>query len=229
MYTLLTSLCEVKDIPELKQALLRIGAALGFERAGVFYSRPSQGGRAETHIHNYPSDWLANLPEDAANDPVLARIHACPLPFAWDHRIYEQANMSGFYEAARFHGFHSGIDMAHWYPDGRRIALSFCSDRALNPTELPNQVARLGLASDLISATLTALLDERLDVERQLTSQQRAALGYTLDGHHSGEVADLLGLSDVAVDRITSAAAHALGVGNARQAAMLAARLGLVH
>ncbi|MFC4161987.1 autoinducer binding domain-containing protein [Chitinimonas lacunae] len=228
MENLLRELGAVVDILTMKTALIKIGQDMEFQTVGVFYSRENSGVKVETFIDNYPLSWIENTPAEAVKDPVLARIHDCPLGFAWDNRIYESAGMGGFYEAARSHGFRAGVDTARWHKNGDRVALTLCRDQPLDPRNLAVSVAQAELLADFVDGTLAGLLGERVDFECKLTPQQLAILGYTLDGRSLRDIADLLGISDAAAEHLAAEAALALGVNNEHQAVAKAMKLGLL-
>ena len=198
--------------------------ALGFQHFVYALRVPTHFADARLiMVDGYPPDWVKHYFEqhhfDA--DPVMAYCAQHVVPMCWSDLSLEPGSQAErmMLEAAGF-GLRDGVTMPLHSPQGELGILSFAVDAAPKEARLVCQNALLqiqmivGYLHEAVRR-VSGLVDNSGPV---LTSREIECLRWAADGKTSGEIAQLLGLSESTANFHMNNAMRKLDVVNRQQA-----------
>lgn len=206
--------------------------SLGLKLPKYFYIHRRQFNQLGLVGHNAGDRGFINsLPLDASSDdPVVARPKARVAPFFWSEADYGKCGPKerlAFDARVRF-GYRSGVCAYVGGDSGQSLTLVLASDDIATPAGDP--VGTLGMA--LLGAGHILNAANRCAAPAggvaQLTARERDCLLYVLAGASAKVTGQALCLAPRSVRQYLERARRRLGVENSFQAALVAARAGLV-
>lgn len=215
---------------ELNLACEQVGKSLGLPH--FYYVHRKLFGRVGLLGHNCGSPSIMELlPIDPdSGDPVSGRAIIEPAPFSWSAADYAQAPAMErtAYRARAALGYRSGICAAFHDNRSQSVHLVLASDA---PTFTDDgswtaySIAFLA-ANTLLQAV--SRIDNESDALIELTHRERDCLLYVLAGASAKVTARALDIGTRSVNQYLERARQRLGASNSFQAALAAARLGLI-
>lgn len=209
--------------------------ALGFQHFVYALRVPTQFADARLIlIDGYPPEWVKHYFEqhhfDA--DPVMAYCAQHVVPLCWSDLTLEPGSHAErmMQEAAAF-GLRDGISMPLHSPQGELGILSLAVDAAPDKARAicQNAVVQVHMLAGYLHEAVrrvSGLLDNGVPV---LTSREIECLRWAADGKTSGEIAQLLGLSESTANFHLNNAMRKLDVVNRQQAVAKATIQGLIQ
>ena len=214
-------------------ALAQAARALEFDYCayGLCIPWPLSGQRHEM-LNNYPAAWCARYQEMnyLAQDPSVQHARRSSLPAVWSSRMF--ATAPALWYEAQANGLRVG-----WLQstcDRRNISgmLTFArSSTALTESELHAKELKLRWVVQIAHQTFVRLLAPRLEpcITVALTDREVEVLKWTADGKTTGEISDILTISDNTVNFHVKNAMQKLQASNKTAAAVRAAMMGLLN
>ncbi|QNM96575.1 autoinducer binding domain-containing protein [Chitinimonas koreensis] len=212
--------------------LARSAAALGFDYCayGLRMPLPLTALRIEL-ISNYPRAWQSRYA--ACNylgvDPTVQHGVRSPLPITWSDRVF--ADAAPLWEDARAYGLRHGWAQSSRDGSGLVGMLTLArSAEPIGPNELRDKGARLSTLATLAHAGMSRQLRDRVPPEREarLSGREIEVLRWTADGKTSGEIAQILGITERTVNFHIGSTLGKLNAANKTAAVVKAALLGLL-
>lgn len=206
--------------------------AIGFEFCAHGMRMPVPITRPRTTLHsNYPAAWQRRYEEQGylEIDPTVAHAMRSSAPIVWNDALF--AATPEFWRDAQAHGLRHGWAQSRRDPEGTYSMLTLA--RREGPLEA-EELARLQPTMQwLVHASHEAMKSAgqapRLDqVPEALTPREIEVLRWTAEGKTSGEVADILRISERTVNFHVSGVVLKLGACNKISAVARAAMLGLL-
>lgn len=226
---LLSIRCEHKLFKELDA----IACELGFDHCAYGLRTPLPVSRPKVVMfNNYSTAWQARYQEKdyVTIDPTIQHGMRSLLPVIWSDDVFSEARE--LWEDARSFGLQVGWAQSSrdTYGVGGMLTLAR-SKEPLSDGELRDkslkmtwfaQVAHLGMSQCLTAKLLP-------ETEVRLTDREAAVLRWTADGKTSGEISEILGISERTVNFHINNAVEKLGTANKLAAAVRAAVLGMLY
>lgn len=230
----LIELTTAKDIPSFEAGLVNIAQGLdfGLVSAALAVERPGRPAMIRM-IGNTPPEFLASSrsPEDSLRDPVLQRMRALSVPFAYSRQTYVESNADDLWEEQAQHGYRTGIAVALHLHAGRHFLLGV--DRS---DDLPEDGPLMRLMADLQLLAVYAqdaavrLLSDASPMEApRLTAREYEALVWASEGKTAEETGLILGITGRAVEFHVHNAMRKLDAPNKHAAVARAISLGLLR
>lgn len=217
---------------ETEEQLLGVvaGAAreLGFDHCAYGMRQPLPVSNPRTLVFsNYPSAWQRRYAEQnyLAVDPTVAHAARSALPLVWSDALFSQS--PAFWEEARGHGLRVGWAQSSYDAQGSIGMLTLArGGESLEQGELRAKTVHM---SWLAHATHAAM--SRIAAERQpaaLTARETEVLRWTADGKTSGEIGQIMAISERTVNFHINNAVEKLGAVNKTAGVVKAAMLRLL-
>lgn len=217
---------------ECFHALERIADGLGFEFCayGARVGIPVMAPRFAL-FSNYPIQWQTRYREQRyfVVDPTVEHGLHSIAPIVWNDMLFVPCQ--AFWEEARSFGLRYGWAQSIRDASGTVGMLTLArSDEPLSDAELQDKVPRLVWLSQLAHLSISPHLTNQLVPESRmlLTSREKSVLGWTAEGKTSGEVSDILGISERSVNFHICNAMRKLNAPNKIAATVRAALLGML-
>jgi len=185
------------------------------------------------YVGNRPAAFAAQSADRdlAMRDPVLARLRAYFLPFAYDQAFYVAAGVPELWDLAAPFGYRTGVSVALHLPGNRHLLLGIDREEALpSDQRLTSMMASLQLLAVHCQHVAQRLLVP--DVPEQvpaLSEREREVLKWAADGKTAWETSVILGISERTAVQHLQNATRRLGCVNKRQAAAKALLLGVIR
>lgn len=218
---------------DLFQRLTVMARELGFDYCSYGIRMPLPISAPKTEVFsNYSIDWQKCYQEQnyLAIDPSVVRGVRSTMPFVWSDELFSSAR--NMWEDAKAHGLDYG-----WVQSSRNAqgiigmltlsrSLEDLSDSELR-AKTPKmswlvQVAHFGMSRSLTSSMLP-------EAEVTLSKREIEVLRWTAEGKTSGEVADILRISERTVNFHINNSLAKLNASNKTAAAIRASVLGLLY
>jgi DNA-binding CsgD family transcriptional regulator len=226
----LDGLHTVDTVFSMMQAAAR---QLGFEYCayGFRLAFPLSNPRYEL-LNNYPEAWRARYQECnyIAIDPTVLHARRSTSPAVWTESTF--AATPCFWNEAQSAGLRHGWHQSSVDRKGvaGMLTLSRSATR-ITPAELADHELRMRwlvqVAHQAVSSLLAPTPD--LDDERRLTEREVQVLQWTADGKTTGQISDILAISENTVNFHVKNAVLKLQTPNRTAAAVRAAMLGLLN
>jgi len=182
-------------------------------------------------INNYSDSWQRRyLIEDYIRcDPTVAHGRRSVMPLIWSDELFEDARP--LWEDARAHGLRIGWAQACHDAQGVGGLLTLArSDDQLTLSELRAKSARMSWLAQAAHASLARLLVPKLmpSAGSTLTSREIEVLRWTADGKTSGEIGDIMHITEHTVNFHIKNSLVKLDASNKTAAVVKAAMTGLL-
>jgi LuxR family quorum-sensing system transcriptional regulator SolR len=206
--------------------------ALGFEHCayGLRVPVPVSNPRVVL-LNNYPSEWRARYAAARyiATDPTVLHGRRSQAPLVWDAKVFEST--PGMRDEARSFGLRFGWAKSNLDANGVGGMLTLArANEALSAAELAANSMKMCWLASMAHLSLSRLMVADVAVETPtLTEREIEVLKWTADGKTSGEIADILAVSDNTVNFHIKNAIAKLGTANKTAAAVRAAMLGMFN
>lgn len=226
---------EVQTVDEIEALCRQHARAMGFDHFIYALRVPSRFSEARVVVVNgYPEPWLSHYWEAAhqAVDPVVAHCTQRVVPVQW-HDLEATSSPAAqrmMNEAADF-GLRDGLSMPVHSPQGELGILSFALNHhdkaAREVTQQALPVVQL-MAAYVHEATRRVFSLSNTDAV-PLSARETECLRWVADGKTSGEIAQLLTMSERTVNFHLNNAMIKLDVSNRQHAVAKAVLRGLVN
>jgi DNA-binding CsgD family transcriptional regulator len=206
---------------------------LGFEYCayGMRMPFPLSNPRYEL-LNNYPSAWQARYQECnyIAIDPTVQHARRSTCPAVWTDSTFNATPC--FWSEARSAGLLYGWHQSSVDRKGVAGMLTLTrSDTPITPAELADKELRMRWLVQVAHQAVSSRLAPTppLDDERRLTEREVEVLQWTADGLTSGQISDILDISENTVNFHVKNAVMKLQSPNRTAAVVRAAMLGLLN
>jgi len=208
-------------------------ACLGFEHCAYGLRLPLPlSNPCTVLLNNYPRGWHERY--EAANyiavDPTVQHARRSQAPLVWNDAMFESTRE--LWDEAQMHGLKFG--WAQSARDANGIAGMLTLSRSGDPItsqELEHNEIKMRWLVNVSHLGLSRLLAPKLgwDDQLALTKREVEVLKWTADGKTSGEISDLLSVSENTVNFHVRNAVSKLQSANRTAAVVRAAMLGLLN
>jgi LuxR family quorum-sensing system transcriptional regulator SolR len=216
----------------LFQSIEASAKALGFEHCAYGLRVPMPVSNPRTVLlNNYPSLWQARYVEAGyvGTDPTVQHARRTQAPLVWNAKVFE--GVPGMWEEAQSFGLRFGWAKSNLDANGVGGMLTLArSNEALSEAEVAANSLKMCWLAHMAHVSLSRLMITHLaDESPSLTDREVEVLKWTADGKTSGEIADILAVSDNTVNFHIKNAITKLRTANKTAAAVRAAMLGLFN
>lgn len=182
-------------------------------------------------LSNYSSKWQQRYSERKylAVDPTVAHGIRSVLPLVWTEELFK--NQRDLWEDASAEGLKVGWAQSSYNAQGAVGMLTLArSDDALSLSELRKNSAQMTVLAQLAHAGLNELISNRQNVNKAaaLTAREIEVLRWTADGKTSGEVGQIMNISERTANFHINNSLEKLSAVNKTSAVIKAALLGLL-
>lgn len=206
---------------------------LGFEYCAYGLCMPLPLSRPKIVLfNNYPDSWQSRYQQQGymAIDPTVGHCYRSSQPIVWSDCLFEPARE--FWDEAQSFGLRFGWAQSCREPNGAAGMLTFArSGEPLSESELHEKEFKMTWLAHTVHARmvqqLTALQPAANDP--QLSSREAEVLRWTGDGKTSGEISEILRISERTVNYHIGNAASKLNAVNKTAAVVRATLLGLLY
>lgn len=229
----LHALLTLQSEEALFEELLGIARNLGFDHCAYGVRMPLPISQPKTMMfNNYPEDWQRRYLENnyLATDPTVRHGLRSLLPIIWTDQTF--ALTRDLWEDARSFGLNFGWAQSSRDENGVAGMLTLArSAEPLSAAELQDkgyklawltQTAHLGMSKCLTAKQMP-------ETEARLSNREIEVLRWTAEGKTSGEIAEIIRISERTVNFHISNAMVKLNATNKTAAAIRAAVLGLLY
>jgi LuxR family transcriptional regulator len=226
------SMLSAKTAPLLFNALSGVAKQLGFDYCAYDMRLPWPVAEPKVvSLNNYPASWQQRYQQERYQkiDPTVAHGRHSNQPMLWSDK--QLASNRTFWEDAHAHGLHAGWAQSCHDAKGISGLLNLSrSDDDVSPKELREISLRLSWLVGVAHESLSQLLIEKHmpEAATQLTERELEVLRWTADGKTSGEVSEIMNISDRTVNFHISNTLKKLNATNKTAAAIKAVRLGIL-
>lgn len=232
----LEAVSRVDGVEELRSLTVRFAQQLGFDFVSTTVVVDRADGVDFYCVDNTPETYRPIFENEARSrrDPVMQHCKLNTAPIVWHQGTYVKAGRGDLWEEQARHGYRSGIALALHLPAGRHFMVGIDRDQAQLGDEEHcwRQAAELLLFASCAEGVATRLLvpgrGSGPAPRVKLSSREREALQWTMEGKTAWEIGRILGISDQTIVRHLGHAARKLGCVNKAQAVAKALRLGLL-
>ncbi len=226
------SMLSAESAPTLFDTLSGVTRQLGFDYCAYDMRLPWPVAEPKiVSINNYPTKWQQRYAQESYQniDPTVAHGRQSNLPLVWaDAQV---ASNRSFWEDAHAHGLHTGWAQSCHDAKGVSGLLNLSrSDDNISHAELREISMKLSWLVNVAHEGLSLLLikEHMPEAGAQLTSREIDVLRWTADGKTSGEISEIMYISDRTVNFHISNALKKLNATNKTAAAVKAVRLGIL-
>lgn len=212
--------------------LCRTGRELGFDYCAYGMRMPLPVSRPKfILLNNYSPSWQQRYADNhyIGIDPTVAHGMRSVMPLVWSNNVF--ANCQPFWEDARGHGLNIGWSQSCYNARGVGGLLTLArSHDNLSLRELRDTAAKMSWMAHVAHEGLSNLLIAKLmpEATAKLTIREIEVLKWTADGKTSGEVSEIMHISERTVNFHVNNALVKLDATNKTAAAVKAAILGLL-
>jgi LuxR family transcriptional regulator, quorum-sensing system regulator SolR len=218
---------------ELFAVLSGTAKQLGFDYCAYGMRAPVPINNPKVSIFsNYSQEWQATYAQEGfvRIDPTVRHGMRSSLPLVWTDELFAAA--PEFWEAASAHGLNIGWAQSCVDSAGNRGMLTLArSAEGFSETELSLKTEKMSWLAQIAHSAMARLTTEQLAPRMghtPLTTRELEVLRWTADGKTSGEVGDILNITERTVNFHINQCIEKLGVNNKLSAAVRAAMLGLL-
>lgn len=226
------ALMSVQSEDEFFQALSAAALSLGFEFCAYGMRMPLPlTNRKVIMLNNYSSDWQQRYATEGylAVDPTVAHGIRSVLPLIWSEEVFKHC--LPMWEDARAHGLRVGWAQSSYNAEGAVGMLTLArSNELISPDELRKNSAQMTVLAQLAHESMSRLVSQRrsIDEANALTSREIEVLRWTADGKTSGEVGQIMNITERTVNFHINNSLEKLGAVNKTAAVIKAALLRLL-
>lgn len=217
---------DLRDESDIRARISSVAGKAGYGSYMLAYVNPAVSER-QWIIDNYPD---LEVTDGAERDPLLKLVRSRAETVIWGPDLYHDNGASDIWESAHGIGLHSGISCPIRPGGERRMTLALMRDREFDGTQaqLSAQAGEFERLAHMLAGIVMSLYDERVEAENCLTTMEREALQWVFEGFNLYDIAAKLRLGAHDTRLMLQATATKLGVATPVEAAMRAARLGVL-
>lgn len=228
----LSTLGNIQSAEKLFTEISREARHLGFDNCAYGLRLPLPLSSPRTVMYNdYPSEWKNRYLQAnyVSIDPIVKHGQISRIPLVWTDSLFNQH--ADFWEEARSFGLKAGWSQSSVDDNGVRGLLTLVrSGEPMSPAELNHNGLKMGWLSQMGHLYMSKLVLARFVPESQarLSDREKEVLRWTADGKTSGEISDILNLSERTVNFHIANAMAKLNCANKTAATVKAAILGIL-
>lgn len=228
----LNALQGVEHEKELFEMMAAFARDLGFDHCAYGLRAPLPLTNPKTIIiNNYPFAWQTRYQERnyLAVDPTVQHAMRSLQPVVWSDKLFQPTR--DLWEDARSFGLTVGWAQSSRDENGMCGLLTLArSGESLSDVELREKDAKMVWLAQVAHLNMSRLLCARLipEIGIKLSSKEIEVLKWTGDGKTSGQIADILNISESAINKHLNNAALKLNASNKTAAVVRAAVLGML-
>lgn len=228
---------EASDIPVLEGQLVTFANQMDFPLVNAVFvvDKPgAKNGPLVTFIGNTPDAYKQHQLDPALTkrDPVSKRMKALSVPFIYDQSLYVSEGAGPAWEHQAHFGFKTGIAVALHLPGHKHFLLGVDRDRPLpsNESRLIRLMADLQLLAVHAQSAAARLfsLDEGTERFSKFTPRENEVLKWCMEGKSTWQTAQILSISESAVNWHIRNACAKMNVASKHQAVLKAINLNLL-
>ena len=229
----LNALLSIQGEDELFEALASIARGLGFDLCAYGLRTPFPFSRPKiVMFNNYPVAWQTRYREKnyVAIDPTVRHGMRSLLPVVWSDDVFVSARE--LWEDARSFGLQFGWAQSCHDVNGVGGLLTLArSGEPLSEAELEDKGLKMAWLTQIAHLGMSRCLTPKLMPEAgvQLSDREVEVLRWTAEGKTSGEISDILNISERTVNFHIANAVTKLNAANKTAAAIRAAVLGMLY
>jgi LuxR family quorum-sensing system transcriptional regulator SolR len=225
------SLLTANTEAEFFAVLAMTAAQLGFQYCAYGMRMPLPLSRPKTLLlNNYSKEWQERYASQnyLAIDPTVAHGMSSVRPMVWAEKV--SPSSQEFWDDARAHGLKAGWAQSSFDAKGVAGMLTLArSEDDLSAAEVDATSLRLSWLVQAAHEGLSRLISQRSnELPIQLTQREVEVLRWTADGKTSGEVGQIMNISERTVNFHVNNAIEKLGTANKTAAVIKAALLHLL-
>ncbi|MEM4990733.1 LuxR family transcriptional regulator [Collimonas sp. H4R21] len=226
------SILNAESVSALFSTLSEITKHLGFDYCAYDMRLPWPLAQPKgIALNNYPVDWQQRYAQQeyVKIDPTVTHGKRSTLPLVWSHR--DSIVNASFWEDARLHGLHAGWAQSRYDARGISGLLNLSrTDDSVSSEKLRETAWKLSWLIDVVHEGLSRLLIRKHLPEalNDLTAREIEVLRWTADGKTSGEIGNIMGISDRTVNFHISNTLKKFNTTNKTAAAAKAVMFGLL-
>ena len=227
------SLLSIQCEHQLLEALVAIARDLGFDYCAYGLRIPVPVSRPKVAMfNNYPTAWQERYQEQGyvSVDPTVRHCMQSIFPIVWSDDVF--ASAQEMWEEARSFGLQAGWAQSSRDANGVGGMLTLArSGEALSDVELRGKSLKMAWLTQVAHLGMSRCLTARLlpDAEVRLTKRELAVLRWTGDGKTSGEIGQIMRISERTVNFHVRNAVVKLGTTNKLAATVKAVMLGMLY
>lgn len=233
MTQMLEEIQHAEDLDALRKGVVQVANELDFGLAvSTLVMERWDAAPVIVPVHNFPPKFLSASSDTSASrrDPVVSRMKASTLPFAYNQSFYTQNSAGDLWEEQAAHGFKTGICIARHTPGKRFVLMGF--DRETNLPKDPERVAKLfgmlSLASAHAEAAFSRLITPVSPISVPLTRRETQVLYWASQGKSAWETSHLITCGVRTIHFHVQNALRKLKCSTKLQATLRAVQLGLL-
>jgi LuxR family quorum-sensing system transcriptional regulator SolR len=223
---------EAKSVADLFKVMVGAARDLGFDYCAYGMRWPLPLSKPKLFmINNYSSEWQDRYA--SANyfqvDPTVAHCLRSAQPLIWSESLFE--NKRDFWEEASGCGLNVGWAQSFYDPKGIVSMLTFARTHdKLDDAELAGKALRMSWIGQAALQEMTRLMGpQNLGTPQiSLTAREIEVLRWTADGKTSGEVAEIMNITERTVNFHVNNTLEKLGASNKTAGVIKAAMLRLI-
>jgi LuxR family transcriptional regulator len=222
----------LQDDKQLFQTMLSLARDLEFDNCAYGLRMPLPVSSPKTvMVNNYTEDWqnLYQAKNYLAVDPTVHLAMRSLAPIIWTDNLF--ANTREFWEEAHSHGLRFGWAQSIHDFNGAVGLLSLSrSSTPISEAELMEKRFKIAWLTQISHLRMTEYLTPKLmpEINVQLSNREIEVLRWTADGKTSGEISEILKISERTVNFHVANIATRLNAPNKVSATIKAALLGLI-
>jgi LuxR family quorum-sensing system transcriptional regulator SolR len=215
------------------ERLCAMAKEMGFDYCAFGLRTPLPISAPRTSMRtNYPLAWQHKYATEGylAVDPNVSHGMRSVLPLVWTDKTF--VNAPEFWEEARSHGIKVGWAQATRDPSGFMGLLALArSAEQLEEPELVDKEYRMVWLTQVAHQGMARFMSSNLMPEQEISLSPReiTVLRWTAEGKTSGEISDILGISERTVNFHINNLMTKMNVTNKTAAAIRAAVMGLLY
>lgn len=226
------SILNAESVSALFSTLSQITKHLGFDYCAYDMRLPWPITQPkEITLNNYPINWQQRYAQQgyAKIDPTITHGKRSALPLVWSYSGSSAA--ASFWEDARVHGLRAGWAQSRYDARGISGLLNLsCADDGASREKLREAAWKLSWLIDVAHEGFSQLMIRKYlpEVLNELTVREVEVLRWTADGKTSGEIGNIMGISDRTVNFHISNTLKKLNATNKTAAAAKAVMFGIL-
>lgn len=226
------ALATARTEAELYAVLTSAARDLGFDYVAFGLRQPLPLSNPKTHmVNNYPSEWQERYVREGylAVDPTVTHGIRSVAPLVWTDALFRSA--PNFWEDAHAHGIRYGWAQSHYDAQGSVGMLTVArSHEVVTEGELKEKSMRLSWLVQAIHEQMGRVVAAKQPPMPaiSLTAREVEVLRWTADGKTSGEIGQIMDISERTVNFHINNSLEKLGANNKTAGVIKAAMLRLL-
>lgn len=232
-HDLINSLFSIDCEHKLFEKLVMLAQSLDFDFCAYGLRAPLPVSNPKTAMfNNYPSDWRAIYRENnyVDVDPTVQHGIRSLLPILWSENVFSSA--PDLWEEAKSFGLRYGWAQSCRCASGAGGMLTLSrSHDALSANELRDKGTKMAWLAQVAHLTMSKCMLPKLvpEVQVKLSAREVEILRWTADGKTSGEISEILNISERTVNFHINNAITKMNTSNKTAAVVRAAMLGILY